>query len=70
MHRNQAKDQSHEEPDAGKPHVRICEGRTTARGASTRPRNFFTDVFSTYRRRDGRLIGTIMAVRNACTNLK
>ena len=28
------------EPDAGKPHVRnFCEGRTTARGASTRPIN-------------------------------
>ena len=25
------------EPDAEKPHVRICEGRTTVRGASTRP---------------------------------
>ena len=31
-------DSFRKEPDAGKPHVRIfCEGRTTVRGASTRP---------------------------------
>ena len=29
------------EPDAEKPHVRICEGRTIVRGASTRPLAIF-----------------------------
>ena len=30
-------DEFRKEPDAGKPHVRICEGRIAVRGASTRP---------------------------------
>ena len=43
-------DSFRKEPDAGKPHVRIfCEGRTTVRGASTRPKqpmrvNYFIGI--------------------------
>lgn len=34
-------DSFRKEPDAEKPHVRICEGRTIVRGASTRPLAIF-----------------------------
>ena len=33
-------DSFRKEPDAEKPHVRICEGRTIVRGASTRPMKY------------------------------
>ena len=37
IHRDSTKDQPYEEPDAGKPHVRIWWGACPERGASTRP---------------------------------
>lgn len=36
---DKCEDEFRKEPDAGKPHVRICEGRIAVKGASTRPVN-------------------------------
>ena len=44
-------DSFRKEPDAEKPHVRICEGRTTVGGASTRPNMVTACWYSCLKRR-------------------